>query len=165
MPTYFIRNTRELNDLIMSKISRGLLEYVSREVEKCMIKHLAESSISTSSLQQCVTHKINTFGNESIIYIDYDFAQEHFASPPQYDEGKMVEWGRFTNSVGQNAFEQTWNGELVSFRLSEWLEEGGHGNIGNQPITASHWFTKTIKDVEQNLDRWAEKYLRDNKFI
>lgn len=165
MPTYFIKNTEQLNSLVMQKISRGLLEYVSKKVVKIMQDNLAQSEVSTSTLRDSVIYKINPLGNESDIYIWYEYAQS-FASSPMFDgSGQLVVWGHFTNTFGSNAYEQTWNGELISFRLAEWLESGGHGGIGNQPIVASHWFTKTKQEVETNLQSWAREYLRQNGFV
>lgn len=165
MATYYIQNTAQLDKLVMQKISRGLLEYVSKKVVKIMQDNLAQSEISTSTLRNSVIYKVNPLGNESDIYIWYEYAQS-FASPPMFDgSGQLVEWGHFTNTFGPNAYDQTWNGELISFRLAEWLESGGSGGIGNQPIVASHWFTKTKQEVETNLQSWAREYLRQNGFI
>lgn len=165
MPTYYIKNTAQLNNLVMKKISRGLLEYVSKKVVKIMQDNLANSSISTSSLQDSVIYNINAKGTESEISIWYEYAQS-FASPPVFDgSGELVIWGHLTNTFGANAFDQTWNGQLISFRLAEWLEYGGSGGIGNQPIVASHWFTKTKQEVEANLQKWAREYLVQNKLI
>nr|DAT76343.1 MAG TPA: hypothetical protein [Caudoviricetes sp.] len=165
MATYFIRNTEQLNKLVIQKISRGLLAYVSKKVVKIMQDNLSYSEISTSTLQKTVGYKINSAGDESDIAIDYEFAQT-FASPPEFDgNGRLIVWGHLTNTFGSNAFDQTWNGELISFRLAEWLESGGSGTIGNQPIVASHWFTKTKQEVEMNLQSWAREYLRQNGFI
>lgn len=165
MPTYFIKNTEQLNSLVMQKISRGLLEYVSKKIVKIMQDNLAQSEISTNTLQGSVVYNINPLGDESEIAIDYEFAQS-FAAPPMFDgSGQLVEWGHLTNTFGRNAYEQTWNGQYVSFRLAEWLESGGNGSIGNQPIVASHWFTKTLREVEMNLQKWAKEYLIKNKFI
>lgn len=165
MPTYYIKNTAQLNKLVMQKISHGLLEYVSKKVVKIMQDNLDQSEISTSTLRDSVVYKINPLGNESDIYIWYEHAQS-FASPPMFDgNGQLVVWGHLTNTFGANAFDQTWNGELISFRLAEWLESGGHGGIGNQPIVASHWFTKTKQEVETNLQSWAREYLVKNKLI
>ena len=165
MATYYITNTEQLNKIVLAKISRGLLEYVSKKVVEIMQKNLALSEISTSTLQNSVSYTINSLGTESEIAIDYEFAQS-FASPPEFEgSGRLVTWGHLTNTFGENAFEQTWDGQLISFRLAEWLESGGSGGIGNQPIVASHWFTKTKQEVEANLQSWARTYLRQNGFI
>ncbi len=165
MATYYIKNTAQLDRLVMQKISRGLLEYVSKKVVKVMQDNLEDSEISTRTLQKTVVYNINSAGNESEIAIDYEFAQT-FASPPEFDGSRrLIIWGHLTNTFGSDAFSQTWNGQYVSFRLAEWLESGGSGAIGNQPIVASHWFTRTKQEVETNLQSWAREYLRQNGFI
>lgn len=165
MATYYIRNEGQLKELVLRKISRGLLEYVSKKVVKIMRNNLEDSEISTRSLQTGVDYSINNIGNESTIYIEYELVQDFAASPPLYYGSYMVEWGQFTNSIGKHKGEQTWNGELISFQMAKWLEYGGGGNYGNQPIEASHWFTKTKQEVETNLQSWAREYLRQNGFI
>lgn len=165
MPTYYVKNTAQLNKLVMQKISRGLLEYVSKKVVKIMRNNLEDSEISTRSLQKGVEYSINNTGNESTIYIEYELVQDFAASPPLYYGSYMVEWGQFTNSIGKHKGEQTWNGELISFQMAKWLEYGGDGNYGNQPIEASHWFTKTKQEVETNLQKWVKEYLIKNKLI
>jgi len=158
MAIYFIQNTAQLNEFILKKISRGLLDYLSKKVVKIMQDNLDNSNLSTRTLQTSVLYNINSTGTESIIAIDYDFAQT-FAIPPEYDGGHMVEWGHLTTSLGSQAGSQRWNGELISFRLAQWLENGGAGTYGNQPIEASHWFTKTKLDVETSLNAWSKEYL------
>lgn len=165
MATYYIRNEGQLKDLVLRKISRRLLEYVSKKVVKIMQDNLEKSSISTSSLQDCVTYQIDTSGIESTIYIDYLTAQTSFGMDAVYEDGKMVEWGRFRNSFGSQFNGDTWHGQYISFKVSEWLENGGPMGVGNQPIQASHWFTKTKQEVETNLQSWAREYLRQNGFI
>ena len=158
MATYFIQNIAQLNDLILRKISNGLLDYVSKKVVKIMQDNLENSDLSTRTLQTSVLYNIDSTGTESIIAIDYDMAQT-FATPPEYQNGSMIEWGHLTTSLGSQAGSQRWNGELISFRLAQWLENGGAGDYGNQPIEASHWFTKTKADAQSNLSIWAKQYL------
>ena len=158
MATYYITNTSQLNALLTQKVAKGLLEYVSKKVVEVMQRKLDESELSTRTLQTSVLYNLDSTGTESTIAIDYDFAQT-FATPPEYDGGHMVEWGHLTTSLGSQAGSQRWNGELISFRLAQWLESGGAGDYGNQPIEASHWFTKTKADVQSNLSIWAKQYL------
>lgn len=158
MATYFITNNSQLNALLTQKVLKGLLEYVSKKVVEVMQRNLDQSEISTRTLQTSVLYNLNSTGTESIISIDYDFAQS-FATPPEYDGGRMVEWGHLTTSLGSQNGSQRWNGEFISFRLAQWLESGGVGNYGNQPIEASHWFTKTKADVQSNLTIWTKQYL------
>ena len=158
MATYYITNTSQLNALLTQKVAKGLLEYVSKKVVEVMQRKLDESELSTRTLQTSVLYNLDSTGTESTIAIDYDMAQT-FATPPEYDGGHMVEWGHLTTSLGSQAGSQRWNGELISFRLAQWLESGGAGDYGNQPIEASHWFTKTKADVQSNLSIWAKQYL------
>jgi len=164
MSTFYVTNEAQLKDQIFAQISRPLLAYLSEKVVKIMQKHLNESEISTSTLQKCVDYTIDSTGIESVIEIDYDLAQT-FAYPPQYEKNHMVEWGKFTNSLGSYAGSQKWNGEWVSFRLAEWLEYGGNGVYGNQPIPKSSWFSKTENEVKANLNSWVREYLHSKRLI
>jgi hypothetical protein len=71
----------------------------------------------------------------------------------------MVEWGQFTNTFGEDKGSRMWNGQPISFRMAEWLQYGGSGDIGNQPIKANHWFTKTYYEVQASLGRWVQEFL------
>lgn len=164
MATFYVTNNRELKNLIAAKIVKPLLEYVSKKTVKIMQENLNNSEISTSTLEKSVNFHINQEGTESIIEIDYEFAQS-FATDPKYERGQLVEWGRFTNSIGKNVGSHQWNGELLSFRVAEWLEYGGYGKYGNQPIPASNWFTKTKNMVTDNLDSWVREFLHSYKLI
>ena len=160
MATYYITNTSQLNALLTQKVAKGLLEYVSKKVVKVMQDNLNQSEISTNSLQDCVSYKINDIGTESIIEIDYFLAQTDYATSASYEGNKMVEWGRFRNSIGNRQFNgDTWNGKYISFKIAEWLEDGGPDGYGNQPIQKSSWFTKTKAEVQSNLSIWAKQYL------
>lgn len=164
MSTFYVTNDQELREKISAEISRPLLVFLSQKVVKVMQKHLDESEISTRTLQDCVDYIIDETGTESTIEIDYDLAQT-FAYPPQYEKNHMVEWGKFTNSLGGNVGSQTWNGEWISFRLAEWLEYGGNGIYGNQPIPKSSWFTKTENEVKANLNSWIREFLHNKRLI
>ena len=152
-----INNTAELKEFLRQKLSRGMLEYLSKKIVKIMQDNLENSDISTRTLQKSVDFTIGKDNMESIISINYEFAQS-FAEPPIIDGGGLVEWGHLTNTFGDQAGEQTWNGELVSFKLAQWLEYGGNGDIGNQPIPASQWFSKTVSEVKTNIHSWAQEY-------
>jgi len=165
MSTFYVTNEKQLRDKIMLEISRPLLEYLSKKVVNIMKKHLAESEISTQSMQQGVDYMINATGTESVIEIDYEYVQDFAARPPQFEGGTMIEWGWFTNSIGANRGSQQWKGEWISFRMAEWLEYGGSGNYGNQPISASHWFSKTAQEVKANLNSWVREFLHLYKLI
>lgn len=164
MSIYYVTNEHELKEQIFASISRPLLTFLSEKVVSIMQKHLLESEISTRTLQKCVNYIINPAGTESIIEIDYDLVQT-YAYPPQYVKNHMVEWGKFTNSLGPDAGSQMWKGQYVSFRLAEWLEFGGNGFYGNQPIPKSSWFTKTENDVKANLNSWVKEYLQSKSLI
>ena len=164
MSTFYVTNEAQLKDQIFAQISRPLLAYLSEKVVKVMQKHLNESEISTRTLQNCVSYNIDALGIERVIEIDYDLAQT-FAYPPQYEKNHMVEWGKFTNSLGANAGSQSWNGQWISFRLAEWLEYGGNGSYGNQPIPKSSWFTKTENEVKANLNSWVREFLHNKRLI
>ena len=164
MGTFYVTNEYQLRDQIFTQISKPLLAFLSEKVVSIMQKHLDEAEISTKTLQNCVSYTIDTLGLESVIEIDYDLAQT-FAYPPQYEKNHMVEWGKFTNSLGASTGSQKWNGEWVSFRLAEWLEYGGNGVYGNQPIPKSSWFTKTENDVKANLSSWVREFLHSKRLI
>lgn len=159
MPTIFIKNTAELNNLVINGLIKGLLTYLSEKIVTIMQKNLLESEISTRTLRKSVSYSINNLNTESIISIDYELAQT-FATPPKFGPTGLLEWGHLTTTFGTQALSQTWNGELVSFRLAEWLESGGSGDIGNQPIRASHWFSKTVDEVKSKLNSWCSAYLK-----
>lgn len=144
----------------LNGLSRDLLSYLSKKVLKIMKANLAEgASISTTSMQKGVDYSINAQGTEATVYIDYDFVEDTFAEPPIFSNGKMVEWGHFTNTFGQDAGSREWRGRPVSFRMAEWLEYGGSGSIGNQPISANKWFSKTENEVRLNLDKWVKTFI------
>ena len=113
-----------------------------KKLSRLCNEKLDESELSTRTLQTSVLYNLDSTGTESTIAIDYDYAQT-FATPPEYDGGHMVKWGHLTTSLGSQAGSQKWNGEFISFRLAQWLESGGFGVYGNQPIQKSSWFTKT----------------------
>lgn len=157
-----------------------LIKDLATKTQQLMRKQLAENaSISTETLQKYVTATIDK--NSAIIYVDFETMSNIESAPPEYGSFKysggkkrgsvvgsgLVEWGRFTNTFrkGQDTIGGTkWNGELITFRLAEWLEKGGAGGIGNQPIAKNEWYTKTANQVEQNLDIWVMQFMKKYGF-
>ena len=159
MATVVITNEKQLV-FALNKLSRELLVYLSKKVMKLMKKNLGKGTdISTTSMEEGVDYSINAQGTEATIYIDYEFVEDAFAEPPIFFGGKMVEWGQFINTFGKDKGSRMWNGQPISFRMAEWLQYGGSGGIGNQPIKKNQWFTKTESDVKANLNRWVQEFL------
>lgn len=161
MATFYITNNTQLSNVIYKQIVHSLLKYLSEKIVDIIKDNLANSDISTNTLQRSVTYQLNNSGKSSTIYVDYAYAQS-FATDPEFDNGELVEWGHLTNTFdgnGGSAYSQFWNGQLISFKLAQWLESGGSGNKGNQPISASHWFSKTVNYVSSNLSMWVKNYL------
>lgn len=140
-------------------VLRPLLEYCAKETVFVMQYALENNiaGISTSSLQDSVTYEV--VGDEAIIFIDYDRCQDLYEEMPEFEGGKLVEWGRFINVFGDQAGDNTWNGDIVAFKMADWLENGAFGALGNNPIVPTHWFTRiVVKEVQKNLRYWIEKY-------
>ena len=152
-----VKNERELT-ILMTEISNKLLIYLSKEVMRVMREELSKAAISTKSMQDGVDFKISAGGTEATIFVNYDYIEAFHSRMPVYADGNMVAWGWFRNSFGRQKGETTWRGAPIAFRMAEWLEDGGKGSIGNQPIPATHWFTKAVKEVELNLDKWINKF-------
>lgn len=147
----------------LNRLSRDLLVYLSKKVMAIMKRNLRSgTNISTTSMQKGVDYSINAQGTEATIYIDYEFVEDAFAEPPIFFGGKMVEWGQFMNTFGADKGSRMWNGQPISFRMAEWLQYGGSGNIGNQPISANKWFSKTENEVRLNLDKWVKTFILKN---
>lgn len=155
-----ITNEKQLYAYLNS-LSTQLLRYVSNKVVALMKRNLRKgASISTTSMQEGVTYELDKNSKSSTIYIDYDFVSDIFARPPEIQNNKLVEWGHFTNTFGSYIGAETWRGELISFRMAEWLEYGGNGDIGNQPIRANHWYTQTVQEVRANINSWVKEFLK-----
>lgn len=159
MATVVITNEKQLV-VALNRLSRELLVYLSKRVMTIMKRNLDKgTNISTTSMEKGVDYSINAQGTEATIYIDYEFVEDAFAEPPIFFGGRMIEWGQFTNTFGVDKGSRMWNGQPISFRMAEWLQYGGSGGIGNQPIKANHWFTKTYNEVRTNLSRWVQEFL------
>lgn len=159
MATVVITDERQLA-VALNKLSRELLVYLSKRVMAIMRRNLRNGTdISTSSMEEGVDYSINAQGTEATIYIDYEFVEDAFAEPPIFFGGKMVMWGQFMNTFGSDKGSRMWNGEPISFRMAEWLQYGGSGSIGNQPIKKNQWFTKTESDVKANLNKWVQTFI------
>ena len=174
MATYI----ENVEDFIEFDLMPKLLKELSDKVEKLIRINIRQNTnISTETLQEYVTHTATH--KQSIIYIDFELMSSVESSPPVFSDmeysgtikrGKvepygLVEWGRFTNTYGGRKGkigDKKWGKDLITFKLADWLEKGGVGNVGNQPIIANRWFTNTIQQIETNLDRWIsgffEKY-------
>lgn len=153
----------KFNTMFAEAVLRPLLEHCAKEVAFIMQWALDTntSGISTTSLQESVTYDVSA--KEAVIYIDYESCQEIYGEMPEYDGGKLVEWGRFINVFGDQKGSDTWNGEIVAFRMAEWLENGAFGDKGNNPIEPTHWFTKIVYgEVKKNLRSWIERYFNLN---
>lgn len=164
MATHYFKTPKGLGQYLTRIILPKLLEYLSKKVVEVVKENLANSYISTRTLQECVAYKVNTADGSSTIFIDYEYAQA-FASEARFEKGRLVEWGHLTNTFsgsGGVAGSQEWNSKVISFKLAEWLESGGNGDIGNQPIIASHWFSKSESIVRANLPKWVREFFIKN---
>lgn len=153
----------QFNKIFAEAVLRPLLEHCAKEVAFIMEWALETntSGISTTSLQDSVTYDVTA--KEAVIYIDYERCQEIYEETPEYEGGKLVEWGRFVNVFGEQAGDNEWNGEIIAFRMAEWLENGAYGSKGNNPIAPTHWFTKIVyNEINKNLRLWIERYFTLN---
>lgn len=144
-------------------VLRPLLEYCAEQVVFVMQYALENNAdgISTTSLQDCVKYDMS--GNQATIYIDYELCQSLYEDMPVMEAGKVVEWGRFINVFGDQKGDNEWNGEIIAFRMAQWLEQGAYGTKGNNPILPTHWFTQIVaKEVNKNLRYWIEKFFTIN---
>lgn len=159
-----ISTYKELEYYFASKIMSELLRRLAEECVELMKKELKTAqrkAIRTETLREYITIKYTQ--NDATIYVDYNAISQFEESPPLFSGGTLVAWGRFTNTfsgAGGLSGVDIWNGKLVSFRMLEWLESGGAGHLGNQPITATHWFTNTESKIKENLDDMVKKHLR-----
>lgn len=153
----------QLETYFQSKIMPKLLEYCAKRAED-NIKALITFHIPyvTKSFTPYITHKKE--GEDVVVFIDYERMTREESAEPVFDEkGHLVEWGRFCNTFDGkygrgSAFDDTWRNELVTFRMAEWLEKGGGGHIGNQPISANHWFTKSVDNIKRYLPLWVRDF-------
>ena len=156
----------DFEELLARAVLRPLLEYCAKEVMFVMQYALETNAdgISTTSLQNSVTYEI--VGNEAVIFIDYEACQTIYEEPPEFGGGGIVEWGRFTNvfdGYGGIGGGTEWEGDILAFKMAEWLEEGAYGSIGNNPIEPTHWFTKIVaNEIKKNLRYWIEKFFYTN---
>lgn len=161
----------DLERAILSDIVPPLLEELSKEAVKIMQEAISQDAeISTSSLQDSMTYSLSADKQQSTVYIDYNFCQFAYGYAPTFDEkGKLVEWGNFRNTFsggGGKAGSGKWNGEFISFQLADWLEDGGRGHIGNQPIAANHWFsTKAVPKIRAMIPRVTRSFLSKRGLI
>ena len=152
----------QFKSIFADAVLRPLLEYCAKETVFIMQYALENNAdkISTTSLQDSVTYEV--VGNEAVIFIDFESCQELYEEMPEYEGGKLVEWGRFINVFGEQRGDNEWNGEILAFRMAEWLESGAWGDKGNNPILPTHWFTQiVVKEVQKNLPYWVQKFLSE----
>lgn len=155
-----ISNSKELM-VAMEKLSRELLIFLSKKTMSVMKKNLnTATNISTESMQDGVDYKVEANETSATIFINYNYIEAYHGRLPQYLNGELVEWGQFRNTFGREVGSTIWQGQPVAFRMAEWLEYGGKGGVGNQPIQANQWFTKTVNDVRANLDKWVKEFYR-----
>lgn len=150
----------QFKTMFADAVLRPLLEYCAKETVWTMQYALETNAdgISTTSLQDSVTYEV--VGNEAVIFIDFETCQELYEEPPEYEGGKLVEWGRFINVFGEQAGSGEWDGDILAFKMADWLEKGAWGDKGNNPILPTHWFTRiVVQEVKKSLPYWIEKYL------
>lgn len=161
----------DLERAILSDIIPPLLEELSKEAVKIMQEAIeTDASISTESLQNSMTYSLSADKQQSTVYIDYNFCQFAYGYAPTFDAyGQLAEWGNFRNTFDGHGGRQgsgVWDGELISFRLADWLESGGHGGVGNQPIKANHWFsTKAVPKIRAMIPRVTRSFLSKRGLI
>lgn len=152
----------QFKTMFADAVLRPLLEYCAKETVWTMQYALETNAdgISTTSLQDSVTYEI--VGNEAVIFIDFETCQELYEEPPEFEGGTLVEWGRFTNvfdGYGGVGGGTEWDGDILAFKVADWLENGAWGSLGNNPIEPTHWFTQiVVKEVQKSLPYWIQKY-------
>ena len=161
-----IRNKTQLLALFNTKIIPQLLKELGKQVESIMKQELGKNNIKYQTMEQAgysdyVTSKMQGT-NICVIYIDYNTMENVESAQPQY-----MEWGRFTNTFDGNSSTyggiyggKLWGGMPITFRLAEWLENGGNGAIGNQPLKANAWFTDISNRVSSQMSNLIKNALR-----
>jgi hypothetical protein len=140
--------------VMLQKILPDLMEYLSKEVELTLKKNLNLADISTSTLQDYVTHQIikKTNGYISDIYIDDVLAQTQTAGEETY--------GGFTKFISLDG-SISFGGNTIVWNMINWLENtGANGNLGNNPIRTIKMFEKTVEEISQKLPILVKNYLR-----
>ena len=166
-----IYNQSDFEKAVMAEIVPPLLTLLSQEAVKIMQKAIdEETEISTDSLQQSMSYSLSGNKQQSTIFIDYNLCQLAYGYAPTFNErGRLIEWGNFRNTFAGSGGRQgsgKWGGEFISFHLADWLEHGGRGSIGNQPITANHWFSaKAVPQIEAMIPRITQQFLQKNGLI
>jgi len=157
-----IHNKSELLALFNTKIIPQLLKELGKQVESIMKIELGKNNIKYQTMDQAgysdyVMSKMQGT-NACVVYIDYVAMENAESEQPQY-----MEWGRFTNTYdGKGGIYggKLWNGMPITFRLAEWLENGGSGAIGNQPLKANAWFTDISNRVASQVNNLVKNALR-----
>lgn len=169
MATYYVSNSKEVNELIYKSLVPQLMEFLGKKTMNVMKGELGESELSTTSLQNSIFYKLENNKRDCVIYIDYDYALTEFGEPASKDEnGNLIEWGRFHNALTKKSFNgQFWNGEPVTYIIAHNLETQTSNlhKIGNNPLKPSHWFTNTQQIVERNLQNWTREFFKAKGYI
>lgn len=158
-------NEEEIKKTFLKKIIPSLMESCAKEVVKIMKHHLEDDgTISTTTMQECV-RTFKESDSTISIGVDYDMVQSFAVEPTvklDYVRGQYLVFGYFCNTFngyGGDAYEQDWNGMPIAWNMAKWLEEGNKGFVGNNPISAGHWFTNAVEELKGSIRQIVIKNL------
>lgn len=138
-----ITSKQQLKQTLKEIVLRLLMEDLSKKVENVLRTELDKAELSTSTLQDYVTHLIepNGGGDTTTIYIDSRLAQKQTEGTKTWYKDGIV-FVKFISLDGSNE----WGGRSIVGNMVYWLEEtGAYGPLGNNPITPIGMFEKLAK--------------------
>lgn len=147
-----ITTQRELNKHINSVVIPEVLQLLANEIAKIMCDFLIQDGVSLSVAEivdiQFTKDKLkcDIFANSQI-------------TPSETGEPSVGSFRKFVSLDGS----ETYKNKTIAWWVADWLEEGVSGNgiyIGNQPILANEWFTKTVEYLNKNFKSMARNALR-----
>lgn len=142
----------QLHRVMLLKVLPDLMEHLSQKAEEILKEKLKFADISTSTLQEYVTHETTQKGDTytSTIYIDDVGVQKTAGSES---------WGNFKKFISLDG-SVDYGGKSIAWNMINWLENtGANGVLGNNPIKPIGMFDETIKEIKLNIKKWIKDFL------
>lgn len=147
-----ITTQRELNKHINSVVIPEVLQLLANEIAKIMCDFLVQDGVSLS-----VAEIVDIQFSKDKLKCDI-FANSQI-TPSETGEPSVGAFRKFVSLDGS----ETYKNKTIAWWVADWLEEGVSGDgiyIGNQPILANEWFTKTVEYLNKNFKSMARNALR-----